>query len=62
MEKLAAVMAADNKLVAAKAQEATHGAATMAVIHMKKPSGFWGRATHRTAAVLGPEKGFILRL
>lgn len=34
----------------------------MAVIHMKKPSGFWGRATHRTAAVLCPEKGFILRL
>lgn len=62
MEKLAVVVAADNKLVTAEAQEPPHGAATMAVIHMKKPSGFWGRATHRTAAVLCPEKGFILRL
>lgn len=62
MEKLAVVMAADNKLVAAEAQKAAHGATTMAVIHMKKPSSFWGRATHRTAAVLCPEKDFILRL
>lgn len=55
-------MTADNKLVAAEAQEAAHRVVAVTVIHMKKPSGFWGRATHRTAAVLGPEKGFILRL